>query len=290
VKEILEKILTDFKRDRNPTENTMLAFRGAVTRFIEHAQAKGRATLDEITREDVVEYLNGIQARTSSKKVFDHWITLFFNRALEGGHRKEKMPTIGYRGPADVPRATLKGFTAAELRTMMGREGNLPIRDRAIFNLLVRRPMRIGELVAMKVEDVDIENGTLTVVRSKNRNPRVLSIPQEALEGMKQLTNHGKKPEDSVFGLGPRSMQETVNAIIQRLGVKRNGRSAHAFRHTVIVNMLRSLKLDPAVIGELAGNTPKTIYDHYSKVSLDDTRRASQELDRLFAAGMKEGS
>jgi integrase len=108
------------------------------------------------------------------------------------------------------------------------------------------------------------------------------------MEGMKDLCNHGKGPGDSVFGLGARAMQDVVNAIIQRLGVKRNGRGAHAFRHTAILNMLRTLKLDPAVIAELAGNTPQTIYNNYSHVSLDDTRRAEKEIDKLFGDGLKE--
>jgi integrase len=288
VKAILEKILADFKRDRNPTENTMMSFRGAVTRFVEHAQAKGRATLDEITREDVMEYLNGLQARTSSKKVFDHWITLFFNRALEGGHRKEKMPTIGYRGPADVPRATNKGFTAAEMKTMMERSGGLGTREKAIFHLLVRRPMRIGELIAMKVGDVDLENQTVTVLKSKNRGTRTLPIPEEAMEGMKELANHGKTADEPVFGLKARAMQNLVNTIMQRLGVKRKGRSGHAFRHTVIVNMLRGLKQDPALVAKMAGNTPRTIYNHYSEVSQDDTNRAAKEMDKMFKVLGKE--
>jgi len=58
-----------------------------------------------------------------------------------------------------------------------------------------------------------------------------------------------------------------VNEIIKLLRINPKGRSSHAFRHTLIVMMLRRLKQDPAIIAELAGNSVRTIYDHYDKMS-----------------------
>ena len=78
--------------------------------------------------------------------------------------------------------------------------------------------------------------------------------------------------------------QETEGIVldmIKTLGVKPNGRGSHAFRHTVITSMLRKHKFDPAVVASIAGNTPRTIYSHYSgHVSIDEQHQAEKEFDR----------
>jgi hypothetical protein len=57
---------------------------------------------------------------------------------------------------------------------------------------------------------------------------------------------------------------------------------SHAFRHTVIMSMLRDAKIDPAVVATIAGNTPRTIYSNYSsQVSIDEQRRAENAFDRV---------
>lgn len=76
-------------------------------------------------------------------------------------------------------------------------------------------------------------------------------------------------------------MEGIVLDMIKTLGVKPNGRGSHAFRHTVIASMLRKHKFDPAVVASIAGNTPRTIYSHYSsQVSIDEQHQAEKEFDR----------
>ncbi len=79
-----------------------------------------------------------------------------------------------------------------------------------------------------------------------------------------------------------RSMEFRVGEIIKILWVNPNGRNSHAFRHTVIMSMLRDAKIDPAVVATIAGNTPRTIYTNYSsQVSIDELRRAENAFDRV---------
>ena len=77
-------------------------------------------------------------------------------------------------------------------------------------------------------------------------------------------------------------MQFRVGEIIKILRVNPNGRNSHAFRHTVIMSMLRDAKIDVAVVTAIAGNTPRTIYSNYSShVSIDEQRRAENAFDRV---------
>jgi len=61
-----------------------------------------------------------------------------------------------------------------------------------------------------------------------------------------------------------------------------NGRNSHAFRHAVIISLIRDAKIDPAVVATIADNTPRTIYSNYSsQVSIDEQRRMENVFDRV---------
>ena len=59
---------------------------------------------------------------------------------------KERMDRVNFKGPLDVPRASLEGFTAGKIALMQENIGRPGSRERIIFNLISKRPLRISEL------------------------------------------------------------------------------------------------------------------------------------------------
>jgi len=56
-----------------------------------------------------------------------------------------------------------------------------------------------------------------------------------------------------------------------------------------IVQMLRTLRMDPATVAEIAGNSTKTIYEHYDiNVSIDEQNHARDQMDMLARGKFKE--
>ena len=45
-------------------------------------------------------------------------------------------------------------------------------RDEAVERLLAETGMRIGELLALTTDDIDLERGRVTILRTKNHHPR----------------------------------------------------------------------------------------------------------------------
>jgi integrase len=65
--------------------------------------------------------------------------------------------------------------------------------------------------------------------------------------------------------------------------------SIHAFRHTVILQRLRTLRMDPATVAEIAGNSAQTIDEHYDKnVSIEEQNHAQDQMDILARGKIKE--
>jgi len=245
---------------------------------------KNREFVTEIQKEDVICYLNSLATlRTSSRLTHLRWITVFLNWLYDPLHLIIQKPeTIFYKGPPDVPRAIQKDLDVKEVQKVLDTLPTLPVRDQAIGYLLLYRLLRVGELVNLKVEDVNLAQRFITIYKSKNGTSRQISIPSTALESLRQVME-GKAEDSLLFDLKPYAMLLHVNQILEKSGVSRMGRSSHAFRHTGITNLLEEGE-DPAVIAKMAGNTPLTIYKNYgSSISAKAQKNGEIKLDRLRA-------
>lgn len=136
-------------------------------------------------------------------------------------------------------------------------------------------------MVKLTVGEVNLQNKTITLSKTKNKKTRTISIPKEALEELKEFI--GDKPaEKPLFGVKIRAMEAILSEMIKRLRVKPNGRGSHAFRHSTIMSMLRDAHLDVGVVAEIAGNTARTIYTNYSTcVRIDEQMKAEKAFDRI---------
>lgn len=283
MKEIYEKFMEKYKAERNPARNTTLLIQNVIPKFLSFCQKRGWEDINQITREDVIEYLNSLNGiRTSTKKTHKAIITLFMNSCLSYGYRREPVGMVSFKGPSDAPRAPLKGFTAEEMALMKRNLGRLGLRDRIIFNLISNRPVRVSELANLTIGDVDLEAKNFTIYKSKNSKTRILSLPKETWKDLKEFIGENNPKGENLFGLHLRTLHDMISEIIKKLRVAPNGRGSHAFRHTAIMSMLRDAKIDPAVVATIAGNTPRTIYTNYSsQVSIDEQRRAENAFDRV---------
>lgn len=276
---LLEAFFESYISERHPTANTLSNMRSILSKFIEHEQKIGRTDIGGVTRDDVIAYLNQLEIRTSSKKTHKIFISVCLNFLHQKGALLNAMGPITYKGPADVPRAPQKDLSKSEIASMMKKAQKLEGIDKVIFYLLMTRPMRIGELIKLRPADIDLSSNTITIKQSKNGKTRTLSIP-EAIK-----TNIGEycKVSGTILGISGRTAFRRILRIFEQLGIDPRGRGSHTFRHTIIGRMVRGLKLDPAMVAEMAGNSTKTIYDHYMKgIDKDDQREVEKVLDQMI--------
>lgn len=125
------------------------------------------------------------------------------------------------------------------------------VRDQAVLLLLARLGLRAGDIVAMRIGDVDWTSGTLKV-RGKARRETVLPLPQEVGDALLRYLVDAR-PEtqsDRVFlctnaPTRPLATSATVSSIVM-LALRRAeittapSRGAHLLRHSAAVSMLRS--------------------------------------------------
>lgn len=197
----------------------------------------------------------------------------------------EAIPTIaGWRLSA-LPRYLLpaevdKLITACDLTKPAG------IRDHAILLLLARLGLRAGDILKMRLGDINWEEGTLLVCGKGRRYVR-LPLPQDAGDALLSYLTEARPNtgSDQVFlhlraPFRPIDQSHTVSYVVDG-GLKRAGilnapsRGANLLRHSAATAMLRSgATLD--AIGTILRHRSVNTTAHYAKVDIPTLQKVVQ--------------
>lgn len=130
-------------------------------------------------------------------------------------------------------------------------DGPVGVRDRAILLLLARLGLRAGDVVALRLDDIDWDRAEIRV-SGKSRHQAALPLPQDAGDALYAYitTARPNVNAEEVFlraraPYRPFGCSGTVSAIarraLDRAGVTTlAGRGAHVFRHSQATALLRS--------------------------------------------------
>ncbi len=188
-------------------------------------------------------------------------------------------PAAGTRAPKrdqPLPRA----LSVDEMDRFFSRNPSMPARDLAMFELLYSSGLRVGELTALKVQDVDLDNGWARVM-GKGGKERYVPVGSKATEALRTylpvragvavklpaLTGNGPLFLNSRGGaLSSRSVRRILKGCLDTAGLAGNA-SPHAFRHSFATHMLHG-GADLRSIQELMGHSSLSTTQRYTKVDL----------------------
>ena len=150
-------------------------------------------------------------------------------------------------------------------------------RDYAILLILARLGLRAGEIRALTLEDLDWQEGLITV-RGKAGRYSQLPLPADVGEAIADYLRHGRPSANSrcVFlrakapagGFkGPSGIGSMVRHALARAGVDSPRKGAHQFRHGLACQMLRQ-GASLSEIGELLRHRSPQTTAIYAKVDM----------------------
>jgi integrase/recombinase XerC len=155
----------------------------------------------------------------------------------------------------------------------------LGLRNRAIFETLYSSGIRISEIAAMDIADVDFSAAVVRVF-GKGRKQRIVPIGQKALMTIIAYRTQLHKQADrkTVKGdplflnrfqkrLAPRSIARILKKLVNTVGLL-TPISPHALRHTFATHMLDA-GADLRVVQELLGHKSLSSTQKYTHVSID---------------------
>lgn len=157
------------------------------------------------------------------------------------------IPTIAIWRQSALPRY-LAGTDVNRIIEACDRDTPVGLRDRAALLLLARLALRAGDILALRVGDVDWRQASLRVA-GKSRTEIRLPLTQEVGDALSEYLKSGRPPAqtDHLFvrmlapwtALAVSSVSDLVSRAMSRAGVESPRRGAHVLRHSAATEMLR---------------------------------------------------
>jgi site-specific recombinase XerD len=166
------------------------------------------------------------------------------------------------------------------------------IRDRALFLLLLRTGIRIGEALGLRLNDLDIRERKVHLFEGeKNSMGRVVYLSDDALFAIKLWLQRRDKNKEFVFyGQGNKPLcysagrSHFVN-YLKKAGLEQKGYTVHCLRHTFASELLNAgMRLE--CLQQLLGHQDIEVTRRYARLT-DRTRE--EEYFRAMAIIEKGG-
>ena len=150
-------------------------------------------------------------------------------------------------------------------------------RDRALFLLLLRTGMRIGEALGLRLNDLDIRDRKIHLFEGeKNSMGRVVYLSEDALFAMKLWLRRRDKNKEFVFygqGNGHLCYSSGRGLFVKHLkkaGLEQKGYTVHCLRHTFASELLNAgMRLE--CLQQLLGHQDIEVTRRYARLT-DRTR------------------
>lgn len=256
--------------------NTIDAYRRDIGRLMAFLGASGPAVTD-IAKKDILAYLehlrnNGCQPSTIARHIAAvRGLCRFM--LLEGLIHEDPVENLSTpRGWKRIPRV-LGTDDVAVLLTMPPESGSLPLRDKAILEIMYSSGLRASEVINIKTGDINFEAGFITVT-GKGSRQRVVPVHEEALSTIKRYTEESrpallkKRTSPYLFlAKGGRPMtRQRLWQLIRKYAASLPGVSPHTLRHCFASHLLDG-GADLRALQKMLGHRDISTTQIYTKVT-----------------------
>jgi integrase/recombinase XerD len=286
---------------RNLSDRTLRAYQSDLTQFQSHVDG---ATTVEITPEHLESYLDklgtgpyrdtSIRRKVAALKVFFRYLEekgvvqesparkLKIKRPVES-----RVPTVlsnrEVKSLLAAPKEQIGALSATRDASPGGRNRFFcAVRDDVILELLFSTGIRIGELVALDVKDVDLQSRTIHITGRATRGREVTIGTSELASGLQTYLDlrAERELETQALFVGRAGTRLTIYSIENifkkhvRLAEIKRHITPHALRHTMAA-LLVSSGTDIREVQEILGHASILSTQVYTKLPIQKGRRTA---------------
>jgi site-specific recombinase XerD len=252
---------------------TRRAYRGDVREFCDWLEAR-KIALEQVDIRVLSDYVSSLGDRrtrklaptTISRKIAA--VRAFLRHAL--GPERVPDGRLAPRRPRRLPDAP----TSAEIEQLLAAlegEGPLPLRNRALVELVYSAGLRSAEAVGLDLGDVDFEQEHVHVRSGKGGKDRVIPLGEEAQHWLARYLREGRPQlaagANDAFFLSARGRRLDTSTL------RRISPHPHRLRHAFATHLLDG-GADLRTIQELLGHSSLSTTQIYSHVDPRHLRRA----------------
>jgi site-specific recombinase XerD len=190
-------------------------------------------------------------------------------------------------------------LTIEQLQKLLHRKERYKIltnRNQVIMSLLVNQALRVQEICALKVEDIDLKKATIYINSTAKTNARTLNLKSEQIMLLHTYLHEVRAKLIKV---------ETKNLIITKSGTTEKGEGIHylvsTFRHLYpskkltpttirqsVITYLLSSGTDLRIVQVFAGHKKSSATEKYRPTNLEKLRSSIEKYHPLNKSNKKE--
>jgi site-specific recombinase XerD len=143
-------------------------------------------------------------------------------------------------------------------------------KHKLLLSLTYGAGLRVSEVIALKVQDLNFEELTVHIKRAKGQKDRISVIPQSLVDSLKNLVA-GKITTDLVFEserggkLTTRTVQKVFENALRISGIKKDA-TFHSLRHSFATHLLEN-GTDIRYVQELLGHQNIRTTQRYTQIT-----------------------
>lgn len=301
--EIFGRFLRLYVAEGDASPATIRTYHSQATQYVAWCQQQGISPT-AATEHDIIAYRkhlvqSGYRPTTMGLKLA---VVRRLYEAIRWRGLRNDNPAAGVKAPKDrtSPEERVKYLPLDGLKQLLTApqgDSALARRNRAILALMGVHGLRVAEVAGLQTEDIDLGTGEVKVL-GKGRKIRTVHLIDHNvgllnswLDARQTLALDGvcalfvvAGPNGTGTALGPRGVRYVVDKYLTELGLKAEGISCHALRHSAATwARAGGARLD-AIAGML-GHTSVTTTSVYARIVDKITENPARYLEELMGFG-----
>lgn len=269
----MQAFLAYLRGQRRAAEQTCIGYRRDLERWRRYCCQRGLGQWRDVGVTDVRLYVAARHKEDIASKSIQRELAAIrsFYRFLQKHGFSDSNPASMVRAPKGGKKLP-KTLDVDQIAGILdvAPDGNLEIRDQAMFELFYSSGLRLSELVMLDVRDVRLAEGVLLVRFGKGGKQRQVPVGEKAVASIRRwLENRAETNSPALFiskngdRLGQRSVQQRLERWCGKHGLRQHIHP-HMLRHSFASHMLEASQ-DIRAVQELLGHSDigtTQIYTH----------------------------
>ncbi|MGB9596757.1 MAG: tyrosine recombinase XerC [Candidatus Poribacteria bacterium] len=280
----VNQFINYLKIERNCSPHTVDNYNRDLVDFMKYLsnESGNLSSIEDIDHLTIRSYLANLQSRQLARTTIVRRLSSlrsFFKYLCKRGYL-EIDPTSAISSPK-VQKKLPEYLEISEITALLDmpdKKDIIGLRDRAILELLYSTGMRVSEMLALDLSDIDHSNA-IVKVRGKGKKERIIPIGSYAMSALKDYLKRRndlkvKRSNQALFisEKGNRipdakSINRRISKYAKLAGLKKNV-TAHTLRHTFATHLLNA-GADLRSVQELLGHEKLATTQIYTHISAD---------------------
>lgn len=272
-----EKMILKLKELRY-SEQTIKTYKSLFEELINHFPT---VEIDKIDEQKIIEFCQYLvidrKVSASYQNQAINAIKFYYEKVL-GGQRK-----FYFLQRPDKEKALPTVLNTEEITNILKATENL--KHKAILTVIYSAGLRIGELINLKIKDIDSERRQIRIEQGKGKKDRYTLLSTKTLDLLRTYFKE-YKPKEYLFEgqeggqYSARSIQTFFQEICKKAGIKKKV-SVHTLRHSFATHLLENgtdLRYIQVLLGHESSKTTE-VYTHVTTKGFDQIKSPIDSLD-----------